>query len=351
MISDIHLQQFRSYLDVSFEFGEGVNIIVGPNASGKTNLIEALLYVARGKSYRVSDAELVAFGHEWARLDVHTRGGGERTIKLRLMPQPQKSYHIDGKDYVRLPQAQHLPVVIFEPNHLTILQGPPEGRRAYLDDLLEEVEPGYAALRKNYRRVVAQRNALLKRPGAARQDFFPWNLRLSELGAVVHRTRAALVDRLNDQINGLYKKLSSTEVDVRLKYTSRLPTNNYESHLLRALEDQLQDDLARGFTSHGPHREDMAVLFDGKPAPLIASRGETRTAVLALKILELQTIQKATGDEPILLLDDVFSELDGARRRALTAHLQRYQTFLTTTDADIAVKHFTDSVIIPVTRG
>ena len=108
------------------------------------------------------------------------------------------------------------------------------------------------------------------------------------------------------------------------------------------------EDVLRGFTSYGPHREDMTVLFDDHPAALVASRGETRTTVLALKILELQKLEDATGQQPILLLDDVFSELDGARRRSLTAYLQRYQTFLTTTDADIAAKHFTDSTIIPL---
>ncbi|MCA9327357.1 DNA replication and repair protein RecF, partial [Candidatus Saccharibacteria bacterium] len=330
--------------DASFEFGTGVNIIVGPNASGKTNLLEALLLISNGSSYRAADAELITHSKEWARIDVHVDGAVERSIKL----QQKKTYIIDEKEYQRLTHAKKLPIVLFEPNHLLILPGPPEGRRAYLDDLLEQTNPEYSSLRKNYRRVVAQRNALLKHPHAHKQDFFPWNLRLSELGAVIHRARAELVTKLNTDIKPLYKELSSGSTEIELTYDSKFPSTEYESRLLHALEDNLNKDIARGFTSYGPHREDMGVWFDGHLVVDVASRGETRTATLALKILELETLQETLNQKPILLLDDVFSELDGARRRALTTHLQRYQTFLTTTDADIVIKHFTDSTIIPL---
>lgn len=348
MVSDIHVQHFRSYEDASFEFGEGVNIIVGPNGSGKTNLLEAILVLARGGSYRVSDADLLRFGADWARLDAHTGNGGERTVKLQNQGTVKKTYQLDGKAYTRLPQQKHLPVVLFEPNHLFVLQGPPEGRRNYLDDILEQTTPGYTSFRKNYRRVLAQRNALLKHPNTKNQDFFPWNLRLSELGAVIHRTRRAFIDELNEAITGLYHELAGEKTSLTLTYSSHLAPVEYETKLLRALEDNFDKDIARGFTTYGPHREDMQVLFDGNPAELVASRGEIRSATLALKILELQKLQTTTNQTPLLLLDDVFSELDGARRRALTAHLQAYQTFLTTTDADIVVKHFTTSTIIPL---
>lgn len=344
MITDIHLQQFRSYTDASFEFGEGVNIIVGPNASGKTNLLEALLLICSGNSYRAADSELITHEKDWARIDTHVDGEAVRTIKL----QQKKTYIIDGKEYLRLTHTKKLPVVLFEPNHLLILPGPPESRRAYLDDLLEQTNPTYAAIRKNYRRVVAQRNALLKHANVHKQDFFPWNLRLSELGAVIHRARAELVTRLSADIKPLYKELATSQTEIELTYDGKFAGVAYESSLLHALEENLEKDIARGFTSHGPHREDMGVWFDGHPAVDVASRGETRTATLALKILELETLQKTLDQKPVLLLDDVFSELDGARRRALTTHLQRYQTFLTTTDADIVIKHFTDSTIIPL---
>ena len=141
----------------------------------------------------------------------------------------------------------------------------------------------------------------------------------------------------------LYRDLSHTGTDVKLHYASRFAPENYESHLLKKLEADIALDQARGFTGSGPHREDLLVTFDGHAAGLAASRGESRTAVLALKIMELDMLKAARSVAPLLLLDDVFSELDGARRRALTNYLKDYQTFITTTDADVVIQNFTES--------
>lgn len=343
MISDIHLQQFRLYKDASFEFEGGVNIIVGPNASGKTSLLEALLVAARGSSYRAQDVELIMNGSDWTRIDARVGETDTRTIKIRNGTPAKKTQTVGDKEYTRLPHGKQLPVVVFEPNHLLILQGPPEGRRNYLDELLEQTIPNYAAVRKNYRRVLAQRNALLKQPHSSEREFFPWNLRLSELGAVIHRQRNQLVVKLNEAAGALYTELSQSPTELTLQYESRFTVQNYETNLLRSLEANLKQEKQKGFTSYGPHREDMLVLFDGKETGAVASRGETRTAVLVLKILELKTVAEAIGVEPVLLLDDVFSELDGHRRKLLTTHIEPYQTFITTTDADIVVQNFTET--------
>jgi len=353
MISDLRLQQFRSYTDASFEFGPGVNIIVGPNGSGKTNLLEAILVLARGNSYRVSDADLLQFGTSWFRLDARLEPQDAlRTVKLVSAPRQTKTYEIDEKLYKRLSLAHTVPVVLFEPNHLQLLHGAPELRRSYLDDLLEQTNPGFSSFRRNYRRILAQRNALLKRPQRPSvPELFPWNLRLSELGATITRARAALCVQLAERLTDLYVEISQVETRVTLAYQPKFPVESYESQLLAKLESHLPEDILRGFTAYGPHREDFTVLFDGRPADEYASRGETRTALLSLKIIELQLLEAVRDQTPLLLLDDVFSELDGARRRALTGFLQRYQTFLTTTDADVVVKHFTtESTIIPLER-
>lgn len=352
MITDIRLQNFRSYRDDSFEFTPSVNIIVGPNASGKTNLLEAILVIARGASYRAKDAELVGFKAPWARLDSHVPDG-LRTVKIIAEPLPGKTYEIDDKQYKRLSLANTLPLVLFEPNHLLLLSGSPERRREYLDDLLEHVQPGYAALRRQYKRTLAQRNALLKRSsGTAGAQLFPWDVRLSELGGNIARQRSELVQNINKSIAPLYKDLSHTKTKVVVSYQPQFPIDNYETSLLKKLEASALLDSQRGFTASGPHREDFLVSFNGKPSSETASRGEVRTCILAFKIIELGIIEKARGSKPLLLLDDVFSELDGARRRALTEHLQDHQTFITTTDADVVLQHFTDhSNIIPVQKS
>ncbi len=351
MIYDIRLQHFRSYDDESFEFSPSVNIIVGPNASGKTNLLESILVMARGGSYRVKDADLVAFGMPWARLDTQT-DAGPRTVKIMTEPLPRKTYDIDGKVYSRLTQQHALPIVLFEPNHLSLLSGSPEQRRNFLDDLLEQTTPGYGVLRRSYKRTLSQRNSLLKKGHQiAETQVFAWNIRLSEQAGKMVRARAALVDTLNDRLNGLYTDLSHATTQTSLRYSSNIDINDYETRMLHQLETKLELDVIRGYTSTGPHRDDMEVIFDERPASETASRGEARTLVLALKIIELEILKEVRGQTPILLLDDVFSELDGTRRRALTGYLENYQTFITTTDADVVIKHFTEIARIIPTKS
>src|SRR5579884_4307960 len=184
MITDLRLQHFRSYRDESFEFSPNVNIIVGPNASGKTNLLEAMLVLAHGASYRANDQELIEFHKPWARLDSHHQNSATRTVKIIAAEtgRPDKVYELNGKIYKRLSLQQSLPVVLFEPNHLQLFVGGPEKRRDYLDDLLEQSTPGYGTLRRQYRRALAQRNNLLKQPHhTISTQIFPWNVRLSEL--------------------------------------------------------------------------------------------------------------------------------------------------------------------------
>lgn len=351
MIQSIRLQNFRSYTDESFEFEPGVNIIVGPNGSGKTNLLEAVLTVATGSSYRVDDQELIQFDKPWARLDAadkrHTR-----TVKVvHENGRIQKSYVFDDKPYKILTMAHVLPVVLFEPNHLQLLHGQPEMRRNYLDNLLEQTVPEFKQRHRHYRRALSQRNALLKSHHRPTEDqLFVWNLRLSELGGVIAHARMELVARIQKELPKLYREIAGTKATkVTIEYVSKLPADSYESVLLQALERSYEQDILRGFTSFGPHRDDFTVYFDSRPAADVASRGETRTALLALKVFELQLLEKLRDQKPLLLLDDVFSELDGKRRHALTNHLQRYQTFITTTDADVVIQNFLDECkVIPL---
>lgn len=355
---DIRLQNFRSYTDESIELSPGVNIIVGPNASGKTNLLEAILVLARGSSYRAKDAELVLYDAEWARLDAHNQDGGLRTVKLQCSPSHsggicKKSFEIDEKTYLRLSQQKTLPLVLFEPNHLLMLSGSPELRRSYLDDLLEQTVAGFGATRRQYRRVLAQRNALLKQGlSVAQAQIFVWNLRLSELAGAIVNERQSLLERINNIASDVYSNISDTAgSEISLQYATSLSVEHYESSLLKKFEHNLERDVMLGFTSAGPHRDDIQVYLNGHTSQESASRGESRTIILTLKIIELQLIETSRDQSPMLLLDDVFSELDGKRRHALTNYLQSYQTFITTTDADVVVKHFMDaSNIIPTTR-
>jgi DNA replication and repair protein RecF len=351
MITDIRLQHFRSYTDAYFDIDAGVNIIVGENASGKTNLLEAVLIVAHGSSYKAKDSELVQFGSSWARLDAHTPSQA-RIVKIKTEPSASKVFDIEGQSITRLHQTRMLPIVLFEPNHLMLLSGSPELRRSFLDDLIEQTETGFGSVRRHYRRVLSQRNALLKKnPRDLTEQLFVWNVRLSELGGQIAKRRQALVQRFNERAEGLYDSLAGRDNRIVLEYASRFSPETYESQLLHKLEASTDLDVLRGFTAYGPHRDDLEVLIDGHAASETASRGETRTLVLALKIMELQLLEELRDAKPLLLLDDVFSELDGSRRQALTRYVADYQTFITTTDADVVAHHFVGSNIISLTKG
>jgi DNA replication and repair protein RecF len=344
MITDIRLQHFRSYDDASFEIDPGVNIIVGPNASGKTNLLEAILMTCLGTSYRAKEADLIQFGQPWARIDARSPTGS-RTIKLVTEKSlVKKQFVINDQPLQRLLLPKTVPVVLFEPNHLQLLTGSPDLRRDYLDNLLEQLTPGFATLRRQYKRTLAQRNRLLKQGHAqADSQLFAWNIRLSQLGAEIANQRIQLVADLNKNIQKLYRDLSHSKAKVTITYSTSCTQDQYSSDMLHKLEASTATDFERGFTTYGPHRDDFVITLNGHSIQEAASRGETRTMLLSLKILEMQFIEQNRDQKPVLLLDDVFSELDGARRRALTEVLKGYQTFITTTDADVVVEHFLGS--------
>ncbi len=351
LIHSVRLQNYRSYTDDSFEFDPSVNIIVGPNASGKTNLLEAIIVASQGKSYKTSDVELIAHGADWARLDAQS-DSQTRTVKLqRAAVKAIKTVEIDKVSFSRLVSQRQLPFVLFEPNDLQLLHGGPERRREYLDALLEKLHIPFGRLRRDYRRALAQRNRQLKTGHTTQDDLFVWDVRLSEIGGKIATYRNNLVIELAPKLTRLYKEIASSKTNVVVSYETNCHIDNYSSNMLQLLKSHRTQDIERGFTSYGPHRDDMEVQFDSYPAKEVASRGETRTVVLALKILELELLKKYKDSKPLLLLDDVFSELDGARRKHLTEYLQSYQTFITTTDADIVVKHFTkNSHIIALDR-
>jgi len=342
VIDNIRLQNFRSYKDESFEFEPGVNIVVGPNASGKTNLLEAVLVLARGGSFRAKDQELIRFGQPWARLDGFF-GNQNRTVKIEQQQEEttDKSFMIEAKKFKRLSLGRSIPLVFFEPNHLQLITRGPEQRREYIDDLLGRSRPEFKSLASQYRRALAQRNALLKHdPARAMSQLFAWNLRLSELGGKIVQARQELIDQTNKQLSRTYNQIAKARTSVRLDYSSHFPADNYSTKLLSKLESSSALDFERGFTAYGPHREDISFYINKRLVNQAASRGETRSLMLALKIFELGLIERARGQKPILLLDDVFSELDGHRRHALVDHLQNQQTIITTTDADTALQYF-----------
>jgi DNA replication and repair protein RecF len=351
IFTDIRVQNYRSYTDASFELGKGVNIVVGPNGAGKTNLLEALMVGAIGKSYRARDVLLPREGSDWSRIDVHTADNISRTIKLQYDPagRLQKSFQIDDKTYARLPHQQKQPVVLFEPESLRLLHSEPSQRREYFDDIIEQFSVEFTGARNKYRRVLAQRNALLKQSSKAKTQLFAWDLRLADLAEQIVAVRRELVDLINQSISNIYTSIAKEDKVLNLHYQSNIESQDYAATLLKKLEASQELDFARGFTGFGPHRDDFLFYFGDNQTVQSASRGEIRTLILALKTIEMQIIKTKQSVRPILLFDDVFSELDGSRRHALTDFLAAHQTIITTTDADVVLKHFVrKTTVIPI---
>lgn len=337
MILNLRLQNYRSYEDKTFKFNPHTNIVVGPNAIGKTNLLEAILVSMAGKSYRSKDINLIAFNKSWARIEARDKNT-TRTVKIQREKNPLKTFQINDREYKRLPFSLKLPVVLFEPNNLQILNGSPEGRRAYLDTFIEQMYQEYGPLLKKFLRALSQRNSLLKNPiRPSNNQLFPWNIRISQLGGQIVSERLSAINKINAILPIIYSKISGDKVKTSLEYISQLPLKDYETQYLKSLEATLEEDLRAGFTLLGPHRDDFVFMFDEHPSNTYASRGELRTAILSLKLSELEMYKNEIERSPVMLLDDVYSELDASRRKSLTDYLKDVQTFVTTTDADTLI--------------
>ena len=349
MLQTLELANVRSYKNGLFQFSDSVNIIVGPNASGKTNLLEAIHMVCKGEAFKSDDANMISHDSQWARIDCHY---DDQTIVVKLKKTPlSKTFVFDDVEKKRFPQDKNIPVVLFEPIHLLLLGGEPERRRAYIDGLLTQTETGFGALLKSYKRIVSQRNKLLKQETISPEHLFVWDVQLSDIAGKVFEFRKKYTDFLQEQLTENYQSVSGNSEILNITYESKIPPEHYANELLKKLKHDFALDKARGYTGSGPHRDDLKITIDGHDARDNASRGETRSIVLALKMAELNILEQKTGKKPLLLLDDVFSELDGKRRRTLSETLQKYQTFITTTDADVVIEHFSKSCNIIPTNG
>lgn len=349
MIHGLRLQHMRLYTDETFEFDPGVNIIIGPNASGKTTIIEALSVLTGGSSYKSHDGDMVQHDNEWMRIDA-TFDSHSRVLKLQKRGELwQKTLIIDDKPLQRMMPARMLPYVLFEPDQLQLITTQPDLRRSLIDDLIVQTKPQYATMRKQYKRLLAQRNALLKREHTRPEDYFVWNLRLSEFGGAIVRERLSMLNELNKRLGDTYSSVAGAQHTITMTYAPLCDVEQYETDMLRQLELRLDTDKQRGYTTRGPHRDDVLITLNEKALQTSASRGEIRTLLLALKVTEALIIEETRDQKPLLLLDDVFGELDGKRRHYLTDVLQTYQTFITTTDADVVVGQFgSTSKLIPL---
>lgn len=332
-ISHVRVQHVRTHSDYSLTVSPTTTLITGANGSGKTSLIEAVYIALQGSSFRGSDADVLQSDADWYRIDISFDDGSERTVKFEPAKQSgKKQFIFDGKTHYRLTHQYKYPVVLFEPEDLRLLNGSPTRRRQFIDKFISQLDPEYAVSIRRYDRALKQRNTLLKRPYVSADDLFAWNVSLSEYGAYIITRRIHFVDQLNERLNSTYKAISRGADAVSMHYSYHSAAN-LKQKLLSELHAHTEKDTILGFTSTGPHRHDVLFDFNGSPALTVASRGEVRTIILALKFLEVDIIESLTAKKPIILLDDVFSELDNDRQATVVKQFASHQTIVASVGA------------------
>ena len=311
----------------------------GPNGAGKTNLLEALYFGCTGRSCRTTnERELLRFDADAGgavRVEVHGRDrDGEHELSVGFQPGEAKRFKVDGAPAERLLDAPHRPLVsVFLPDRLELVKGPPALRRSHLDQVVGALWPGRTATRRQYAQTLAQRNALLARvrAGGSRSALAAWDLELARHGIALRDDRGAALDLLRPRFAEAASELGLAGA-AELRYRPRTRADSPEA-LAAELAERLDADLERGFTTHGPHRDDVALLRDGRELRAYGSQGEQRMGLLALLLAERAVLEDERGAPPLLLLDDVMSELDGGRRGLLAERLgARGQALVTTTD-------------------
>ncbi len=341
-LRSLSLVDFRCYHGAEVDLGDGATVVVGANGQGKTSLLEAAAWVATGSSFRgVPDAALVRSGAERAIVRAYVeRGGGEQLVEVELAVTGRSRVLVDHHPLARRRDlAGGLRVTVFSPDDLELVKGAPALRRRYLDDLLAASSPRYEAARADTDRVLRQRNALLRTPRLdveARTTLDVFDDQLARAAGELVRGRLRLAERLLPEVRGAYQALAGAPTDVSAAYEADWSdgpldaSGDLETMLRRALDARRTQEIERGTTLVGPHRDEWRLTVAGLDARSHASQGEQRCLALALRLGGHRVVADVIGENPVLLLDDVFSELDPERAGALVRHLPEGQTILTT---------------------
>jgi len=343
------IRNLRGYAALDMQFSSGPQLIWGPNAAGKTTLLEAVVLLGLGKSHRTTtDSELIRWGADYLRLEgvvgpMGDAASGPSDVALEVAFQAggRKRIQINGVPRRPAVLAEHLRTVLFAPEEMLLIVGAPSLRRATLDTLSAPHDRSYVSNLTTYGRALQQRNSLLRaiREGTAEPDQLRlWDEPFLAAGAAIVASRLRLLDLLAEPLAAAHREIAPSEDQLTMSYTSNalpLPGEGPREALARRLAETSDKEMWNGSTLVGPHRDDLVFAIGGRDLSTFASRGQQRTAILALKLAELDLLTELDGKPPLLLLDDVFSELDPARRGHLVRRIAELpQALITTTDPD-----------------
>lgn len=333
LIKSMELKDYRNYDALTISFDPGTNILYGDNAQGKTNILEAIFVAATTKSHKGSkDREIIHFDREEAHIRTYLeKEGVETRVDMHLRCSKSKGIAIDGQKIKKAADLMGLcSVVFFSPEDLGIIKNGPAERRRFVDMELCQLDSYYLYHLNHYNKIVNQRNKLLKdmyfQPGLS-ETLEVWDMQLAQYGSKVIERRKIFVDQLNEIIVGIHKKLSGGKEELLIQYEPDTEPEEFADRLKKARER----DMKMKTTSVGPHRDDFAFMIGNVDARRFGSQGQQRTAALSLKLSEIELVKKITNDTPVLLLDDVLSELDSSRQKLLLGSIGDIQTIITCT--------------------
>lgn len=339
-IKNLNLKNFRNYTDEYIEFGDGLNVLFGKNAQGKTNCAEAVFYLCTGVSPRSKrDKQLIKHGAEFAEISAEAEGRYGRIEIYARITESGREFKLNGNKIIRNADILgNLFGVFFSPHELRLIQDGPDERRRFLNVSISQLSKPYCTALSRYNKILEQRNNLLKsRDLDTVYDLLPvWDAQLCKYAAVIARKRAEYIEMLSPLASDAHAHLTDgAEV---LKISPEKKYKGSEAELEKRIFDELsanyERDVRLGYTASGPHRDDVDIEIDGIDAKSFASQGQTRTAALSIKLAEVEIFNRLSGEYPVLILDDVMSELDLPRRKKLVERTSGLQTVLTCTHAE-----------------
>jgi recF protein len=333
IIDEIEVVNFRCHDKYSLKLNNQTTLITGQNGSGKTSLIEALYISLRGKSFKSTDENIIKKNRDFYRINTLFNDGKKRVVNYKK-DIGKKEFIIDDKKTLRIPQKCKYPIVLFEPGNLNLIHSSPSRRRDFLDNLISQIDLSFSKALTRYDKALKQRNNLLKEDYFGPDKMFPWNIIIAKYGSEIIFKRKYYIDQINQFVTNIYKSIADNSDHIDLHYESVLYD---ESKFMKELEKSFEKDRILGFTSVGPHRDDVIFNFNGKLATTTASRGEIRSIVLALKFIEADIIRNHLNINPVVLLDDIFSELDETRQYHLSTNFKDHQVIITSVSKPVGI--------------
>ena len=332
-IKKIKINNFRNYEKEKINLEKNINIFYGQNAQGKTNIIESIFLCSLGKSFRAKkDTEMIKLNEQNAMVEIEYEKS-DRDGKIKIEIGNKKNIYLNGIKIKKLSELLgNLNIVIFTPDDINILKGGPQNRRRFLDIMISQLRPNYMHILSLYLKTIEQRNKYLRQTKEEHKDenlLEIWDEKLAEYALKIYEYRKEFIEKIIKKINIIHNNITNGEEQIELEYITECDS---KEKYLKLLKERRKLDIIKGFTTKGVHRDDFMIYINKKDIRIFGSQGQNRTAMLSLKLAELQVIYDEIGEYPILLLDDFMSELDRTRRENFLENIKGTQVIITGTE-------------------